>query len=135
MEIKEIDHIDIAVKDLEDSIKVFEKMGFELLTSTAHIGGAAELKLPGAHQPIFELHGTRPGIPDGTPGEIGIMHIAFTVDDAQKTLDELKAKGVGIYQDTPHFQPQTGRTMALTADLGRFYLHFVEEKRKPFISH
>jgi hypothetical protein len=63
------------------------------------------------------------------------MHIAFTVDDAQKTLDELKAKGVGIYQDTPHFQPQTGRTMALTADLGRFYLHFVEEKRKPFISH
>ena len=130
--IKGIDHIDISVEDVEESIKVFQKMGFELLHRTTHTGSAAELKLPGANQPIFEVH---PVMAQYLEGKTGIRHIAFLVDNAQKTLDELKAEGVRFPQDRVLFQPQTGRTMIVTEDLGRFFLHFVEEGRKPFITH
>ncbi len=131
--IKGIDHIDISVNDVEEAIKIFQKMGFELLWRTTHIGGAVELKLPGANQPIFELHKLLDHHPKGNPGIPGVIHIAFLVDSAQKTLDELKAKGISARRDTPSFQPESGRTMVDVdnEDLG-LWLQFVEEGRKPF---
>jgi catechol 2,3-dioxygenase-like lactoylglutathione lyase family enzyme len=133
--LKEIEHIDIAVKDLEESIKLFQKMGFKLLVQTTHAGGAAELKLPGPHQPIFELHPIVPNIPEGTSGHLGIIHIGFTVDDAQKALDWCNEEGIPLLENKVGFQPQTGRIQVHTQWLGDFFLCFVQKGRKPFITH
>ena len=99
---------------------------------TNHVGGAAELKLPGDNQPIFEVHPVLPRYLEGKPG---ILHIAFLVDNAQETLNELKAKGAPVRKgyDAPTFQKDTGRIMVNTEDLGRFSLQFMEE-RKPFVT-
>ena len=51
-----IDHIEIIVRDVEESIAFFQKMGFQLLTRTSHHGQSAELQLPGPNQTIFEIH-------------------------------------------------------------------------------
>ena len=67
---------------------LFEKLGFEVLTRTAHHGGSAELKLPGENQPIFEIHAVH------AEEVIGINHIALRVDDASKAYEELGAAGV-----------------------------------------
>ena len=134
--IKRIDHIAISVKDVEQAIKVFQKMGFKLLYRIpAPFGDIADLKLPGANQPIFEL------LPVTTlhqEGKTGIYHIAFLVDSAQETLDELKAKGIRVGTDKVHFLKETGRThvdMRPSPDTegwGSFFLQFVEEgKKKP----
>jgi len=131
--IKGIDHIDISVNDVEESVKIFQKMGFELLWRLTHVGGAVELKLPGADQPIFELHKLLDHYPKENPGIPGVMHIAFRVDNAQKTLDELKAKDIRTMSDTPTFQPESGRTMVDIEESG-LWLQFVEEGRKPFIT-
>ena len=136
--IKGIDHIDIAVKDVEAAIEVFQKMGFELLCRTVHEGGAAELKLPGANQPIFELHPVRLHYKyhSATPG---IYHIAFLVDNAQETYDNLKAEGFTIKDgwDGPRFLADSGRNMVDTAvieEWGELFLQFVEKGRKPPIT-
>ena len=138
MKVKRIDHIDMAVTDVEESIKVFQKMGFELLFRTMHEGGAAELKLPGANQPIFELHPVPPHYKyhSATPG---IYHVAFLVDNAQETYDNLKAEGFKIKDgwDGPKFLADSGRNMVDTAvigEWGEFFLQFVEEGRKPPIT-
>ena len=58
------------------SYRVLQKMGFKLLCRIVHEGGAAELKLSGANQPIFELHPPGPHFKyhSETPG---IYHVAF----------------------------------------------------------
>jgi len=136
--IKRIDHIDIAVKDVEKAITVFQKMGFELLHRTIHEGGAAELKLPGVNQPIFEFH---PIGGSHRKGEYGLIHIAFLVDSAQETYDELKAKDIPIPiakgWKGPRFLKESGRNMVdceEMKDWGSFFLQFVEKGRKPPIT-
>ena len=133
--IKRIDHIAICVKDVEAAVKVFQKMGFKLLYRIpAPFGTIADVKLPGANQPIFEL------IPAGAQhmdGKTGIYHIAFLVDNAQETLDDLESKGVRIGTDHPHFLKQTGRTHVDlrpspdTEGWGSFFLQFVQQGSKP----
>jgi len=130
--IKRIDHIDIAVKDIEEGIKLFQKMGFKLLRRTTH-GGAAELKLPGAYQPIFELF---PVLPEYIYGKPGVRHVAFSVNNAQETYDELKGKGIKSCQDKPEFIPESGRTIFNSEDpvLGMFFIQFMDKERKPPIT-
>lgn len=45
--IKQIDHIEIIVKDVKTHVDFYQKLGFKLLTWTDHHGGSAELQLPG----------------------------------------------------------------------------------------
>ena len=133
--IKRVDHIDIAVKDVDRATKLFEKMGFKLVRRTTHGGGngSAELKLPGANQIIFELFPVMPQFLDGKPG---VRHVALLVDDAQKTFDELKAKGIRSYQEKPGFIPETGRILfnCEDDDLGTFAMQFQEEEKNPSVS-
>jgi len=105
-------------------------MEFELVCRTNHVGGAAELKLPGDNQPIFEVHPVLPRYLEGKPG---ILHIAFLVDNPQATPNELKANGVKIRHDsnTPSFQKEIGRTLVNTEELGSFNLQFVDERKPP----
>ena len=54
--IRGIDHIELIVRDVEEFVSFFQKLGFELIARTKHHGDAAELKLPGENQTIFEIH-------------------------------------------------------------------------------
>jgi len=125
--IKRVDHIDIAVKDIDRATKLFQKIGFDLVRRTTHGGGkgSVELKLPGEAL-IYELFPVDPRFLDGKPG---VRHVAWAVDDAQKTFDELKAKGVKSRQDKPGLIPETGRVLfnCVDDDLGTFFLQFQQE--------
>ena len=83
-----IDHIELIVRDVDEFVEFYEKLGFEVLMRTSHHGGSAELKLPGENQPVFEIH--------TVSGEenIGVNHIAFKVDSAQGIHEEMLQKGL-----------------------------------------
>ncbi len=104
-----IDHIDIAVKDLDQAVDTLLKLGFELVRRTTHHLGTAELKLPGPNQPIFDLH---PIVPEHGDNFTGVVHIAFTVDDVQKSWQSMKDAGFQFSEkQKPHLAKSTGRVM------------------------
>lgn len=110
-----IDHIDISVKDLDEAVDTLEKLGFEIVQRTNHHHGTVEMKLPGPNQPIFDLH---PVLPERGNEFIGVMHIAFKVDDIDKSFEDLKGKGFKFKPETaPHFTKQTGRVLFNVMDI------------------
>ncbi len=117
-----IDHIELVVSDLEKSISLFEKMGFELTLRTPHHGGSAELKLPGDGQPVFELHSVEGG------ENPGVNHIAFACDDIEKTHRSMVDRGV-VFEKGPYFVPASGRTIANFRDPGGWRLQLVDSRR------
>jgi len=121
--IRGIDHIELIVRDVDEFIAFFQQLGFQLLTRTSHHGASAELQLPGPNQPIFEIH--------QVSGEenIGVNHIAFKVDNAQETYEELHSKGLTSLR-TPNFVPATGRTTVNFRDPDGWRLQLVDAERK-----
>jgi catechol 2,3-dioxygenase-like lactoylglutathione lyase family enzyme len=121
--IRGIDHIELIVRDVDEFIAFFQQLGFQLLTRTSHHGASAELQLPGPNQPIFEIH--------QVSGEenIGVNHIAFKVDNAQETYEELRSKGMTSLR-TPNFVPATGRTTVNFRDPDGWRLQLVDAERK-----
>jgi glyoxylase I family protein len=121
--IRGIDHIELIVRDVEEFVTFFQKLGFQLLTRTSHHGASAELQLPGPNQPIFEIH--------QVSGEenIGVNHIAFKVDNAQEAYTELQGKGVTNLRP-PNFVAATGRTTVNFRDPDGWRLQLVDAERK-----
>jgi catechol 2,3-dioxygenase-like lactoylglutathione lyase family enzyme len=121
--IRGIDHIELIVRDVDEFIAFFQQLGFQLLTRTSHHGASAELQLPGPHQPIFEIH--------QVSGEenIGINHIAFKVDNAEETYEELRSKGITSLR-APNFVTATGRTTVNFRDPDGWRLQLVDADRK-----
>ena len=121
--IRGIDHIELIVRDVEEFIAFFEKLGFKVLTRTSHHGSSAELQLPGDNQPIFEIHQV------GGEENIGVNHIAFKVDNAQQTYAELQGKGVKNMR-TPNYVKATGRTTVNLRDPDGWRMQLVDADRK-----
>lgn len=121
--IRGIDHIELIVRDVEEFISFFEKMGFKVIKRTSHHGSSAELQLPGENQPIFEIH--------QVTGEenIGVNHIAFRCDSAQATYDDLLAKGVKTMR-VPNYVKATGRTTVNLRDPDGWRMQLVDADRK-----
>ncbi|WP_297501067.1 methylmalonyl-CoA epimerase [Thermococcus sp.] len=102
---KKIDHVGIAVKNLEEAIKVWEGLGLKVdeieevpdqkvRTAIIHIGESRiELLEPTAEDsPIAKFIAKR--------GE-GIHHIALGVDNIEGHLGELKEKGYRLIDEKP----------------------------------
>ncbi len=102
---KKIDHVGIAVKNLEEAIKVWEGLGLKVdeieevqdqkvRTAIIHIGESRiELLEPTAEDsPIAKFIAKR--------GE-GIHHIALGVDNIEEHLKELKEKGYRLIDEEP----------------------------------
>lgn len=104
--IKLIDHIGIAVHDIDSSLKIYqETLGIELLM--IEVIDFYKLKiafllvgdtLVELLQPLAE--GTRVGDVLKEKGEC-IDHIAFRVDDLKAELAKLKALGIPLMDETP----------------------------------
>lgn len=104
--LEKIDHIGIAVKDLEKALCFYrDQVGLEL----AGIEEIEEQKVKVAFLPVGEsklelLETTDPTGPVGTfiekKGE-GFHHISFLVDDLETRLEQLKARGVELIDQKP----------------------------------
>ena len=121
--IRGIDHIEIIVRDVEEYVGFLQRMGFKLLTRTSHHGSSAELQLPGENQPIFEIHQV------GGEENIGVNHIAFKVDSAQGSYDELQAKGLKTMR-APNYVKSTGRMTVNLRDPDGWRMQLVDAERK-----
>jgi catechol 2,3-dioxygenase-like lactoylglutathione lyase family enzyme len=121
--IRGIDHIEIIVRDVEEYVTFLQRMGFKLLTRTSHHGSSAELQLPGENQPIFEIHQV------GGEENVGVNHIAFKVDSAQGSYDELQAKGLKTMR-APNYVKATGRMTVNFRDPDGWRMQLVDAERK-----
>lgn len=130
MALGKVNHLDFFVDDLEKTVEYFtEKLGFKLVRRTDHYGKSVELTTAAADV-IFEFHQvTEEYKSKEASGRPYLSHIAFEVDDLDKTCQELKSKGVPFKTDldAPQFQPATGRRLANTYDAdGRRWIQLQE---------
>ncbi len=106
MEILKIDHLGIAVNDIEGGKKFWSDI---LGLSFDGAETVAEQKVTTAFFPVGEsevelLESTAPDGPIAKYIEkkgTGIQHVAFRVADIEAALAELKAKGVQLIDQTP----------------------------------
>ncbi len=106
--LEKIDHIGVAVKDLEAALKIFRDcLGLEM----TGVEEVAEQKVKVAFLPVGEskielLQSTDPQGPVArfieSRGE-GVQHIAFRVHNLEEKLAELKAKGVRLIDEKPRY--------------------------------
>lgn len=121
--VKSVDHIELIVRNTDEYVDFFRKLGFKLLMRTSHHGGSAELQLPGPNQPIFEIHTV------GGEENIGVNHIAFKVDSAHEAYEEITRHGIPADRG-PQFVASTGRTNVNLRDPDGWRVQLVDSERK-----
>ncbi|NLL28920.1 MAG: methylmalonyl-CoA epimerase [Bacteroidales bacterium] len=116
MKISHIEHIGIAVKNLEESIKFYEEvLGFKCY-------GIEEVKDQKVKTAFFMVGQTKIELlestdPEGPIGKFiekkgeGMHHMAFAVEDIENALKEVEAKGVRLIDQTPRMGAE-GMTIA-----------------------
>jgi catechol 2,3-dioxygenase-like lactoylglutathione lyase family enzyme len=106
-------HVNICVRDMERSIRFYQDLGFKKVNdftmddpSVGEALGVKARKLRGVfmrlgddqNAPVLDLvqfiDPPTQGQPYATLNNVGICRVAFTVDDIDKTYEELKAKRV-----------------------------------------
>ena len=106
--ISKVDHIGIAVNNLEETLKVYEEvLGFKLHGTEV----VEEQKVKVAFLPIGDteielLEATSPDSPIAKFIEAkgqGVQHIAFKVDNIEKALEEMKEKGMRLIDEKPRY--------------------------------
>ena len=106
MNLTHIEHIGIAVKDLNEAIKFYEEV-FGLKCYAVE-----EVKDQKVKTAFFQIGGTKVELlettePDGPIGKFiekrgeGIHHIAFATDDINSSLKELKEKDIKLIDENP----------------------------------
>ena len=107
MKVLKIDHIGIAVKNLEEGSKLYEILGIV----SAGTEEVAEQKVRVSFFPVgdSEIELLESTAPDGPIAKYiekngeGIQHIALRVENIEEALAELKAKGVRLIDEKPRY--------------------------------
>ena len=107
MKVNKIDHICIAVKNLEEARKVWEPVLGKSKPDDAYIDEPEKIKVARywVGEVGFELMETT--TPDGDVAKFiekrgqGFQHIAFRVENIEEALNELKEKGVRLIDEEP----------------------------------
>ncbi|KHO61915.1 methylmalonyl-CoA epimerase [Thermoanaerobacter sp. YS13] len=106
--IKKIDHIGIAVKSIEEAAKFYrDVLGLEIKGMEV----VEEQKVKTAFIPVgdSEIELLESTSEDGPIARFiekrgeGIQHIALQVDNIEKTLEELKQRGVNFIDELPRY--------------------------------
>ena len=104
--LEKIDHVGVAVRDLEQAVQVFnDKLGIEL----GGIEEVAEQKVKVAFLPLGEskIELLQSTDPEGAIARFiekrgeGIQHIAFLVKNLEEILTRLKSSGVELIDKKP----------------------------------
>jgi methylmalonyl-CoA/ethylmalonyl-CoA epimerase len=108
MELKRVDHVGIAVKNLDEAVKFYET-AIGLKATGYEVVEEQKVKvafLPCGDSELELLESTEPDGPIARFIEKngpGIQHIAIRVDNIDKALEELKAKEVRLIDQTPRY--------------------------------
>ncbi|HET7838203.1 MAG TPA: methylmalonyl-CoA epimerase [Rectinemataceae bacterium] len=108
MKILKIDHIGVAVENLEETLALYTGiLGLELHgTETVEEQKVKTAFLPVGDTEVELLASTDPEGPIGkfiaAKGQ-GVQHVAFRVADIEAALAELKAKGVRLIDEKPRY--------------------------------
>lgn len=104
MKVLKIDHLGIAVPDMEQALTAWRALGFEL----ADTHEVPTEKVRAAFLPVGEsrLELLEPTDPDSVIGRFlqkraGLHHVCVLVEDIDAALAELKAKGVALLDQSP----------------------------------
>ncbi len=100
-----IDHIQIYVRDLNEAIEYYEKLG-PMIRQTTHHGGSAEFMIANT---VFEV--CQVGWEGRTERNPGIDHISFLVKGGEKDLEQARKEimGKGIKCTEVSLAKATGR--------------------------
>jgi methylmalonyl-CoA/ethylmalonyl-CoA epimerase len=101
-----IDHIGVAVEDLDAAIALYEdRLELELVHRETLEAQGVEAVLLDVGENHVEL--LRPLSPDTPVGRFlakrgpGLHHVAYQTDDIEATLEDLKAAGMRLIDETP----------------------------------
>lgn len=104
MKIKRVEHIAVAVKDMQASIRQFEDLFDLKLEYEERVGDIHLAMIPVGETYVELLQGVTRTTPTGRmvpdAGE-GVYHICFEVEDIDQALVELKQKQVSLIDETP----------------------------------
>lgn len=106
MKISKVDHIGIAVKDLEEALKLYRDI---LQLEVTGVEEVPDQKVKVAFIPVGEskVELLEPTTDDSPVAKFiakrgeGIHHITFRVDNLVKALEEAKAAGIRLIDETP----------------------------------
>ena len=104
-----IDHIGVAVEDLDESIALYgERLGMQLQHRETVEGQGVEAVLLGVGESHVEL--LRPLGPDTAVGKFlarsgpGLHHVAYGTDDIESAIESVRGAGLVLIDE----QPRTG---------------------------
>jgi methylmalonyl-CoA/ethylmalonyl-CoA epimerase len=129
----DVDHIGIAVDDLDDAVERYER---SLGVRPSHRErvedqGVDEVLFPVGNSYVQLLGATGPDSPLGRflarHGQ-GIHHVAYRVDDVSEALDHLRAEGIRLIDEEPR-PGSRGTTIAFVhpSGMGGVLVELVEE--------
>ncbi len=103
--IEKLDHIGIAVSDIDDAMKFYSALGL----SCTHVEDVSEQKVKIAFLPAGDvnLELLQSTDPEGALAKFiekkgeGVHHIAFKVADIEKALTQLKERGMELIDSIP----------------------------------
>lgn len=109
MKLDRVDHVGIAVENLEESVKFYETLGF--VAKGVEVVEEQKVKvcfMPCGDSELELLESTTPDGPiakfiEKNGGRGGIQHVAIRVDNIDAALVELKEKGVRMIDETPRY--------------------------------
>jgi methylmalonyl-CoA/ethylmalonyl-CoA epimerase len=134
--LQQIDHLGIAVKNLDETVAFYRQvMGLEV-TSTQVFNG---MKLAFLRVGDSELELLEDLTPDGAiarhvakRGE-GIQHVAYRVDNIEQALQEMRAKGIALIDERPRPGARNARVAFLHPKSTKGVL--IEFVESPGLSH
>lgn len=104
MKILKIDHLGVAVPNLDEAAAAYNALGFEVEAThdvpTEKVR-AAFLSVGESHVELLEPTDPSSPIAKFLETRKGLHHVCVQVDDLEAALAELKARGVQVLDDTP----------------------------------
>lgn len=120
--LKQIDHIGIAVNDLDKSLKKYEKL-YQVKAKQIEVMEDLNIRIGFIQIGEVMLELLQPIIPgEKRIGELlvnrgeGIDHIAYRVDNLDATLEQMKKDGVKLNDETPRAGAHGARIAFVNAE-------------------
>jgi len=104
MKIRRIDHLGIAVPDLEEAVRAYEALGFTM--EAVHDVPSEKVRAAFFSTGESRLELLEPTDPTSVIAKFlktrsGLHHVCVVVDDIDQALLELKGAGVALVDETP----------------------------------
>ena len=114
--LKQIDHIGIAVNDLDKSLEKYEKL-YQAKASQIVIMEELNLRIGFIHIGEVMLELLQPIVPgEQRIGGEGIDHIAYRVDNLNALLEKMKKDGAKLNDETPRAGAHGARIAFVNAE-------------------